>query len=381
VTDEIPFHTVYLHQLVRDAKGEKMSKTRGNVIDPLAMIDLYGADALRFNNASMAAIGGALKINEDRIKGYRNFGTKLWNAARFAEMNDVFTFTAPREYGVPHATQTVNRWIIGETAKVRAEVDAALAAYRFNDAANALYTFVWGKVCDWYVEFSKPLLLDGVDAEKLETQRTMAWVLEQCFTLLHPFMPFITEELWALTGTRDQMLALTPWPEYLTDALVDPAAQAEMDWTISLIDGVRSARAQMNVPAGLKIDVLRIEADADAQRAEANNLPMIRRLARIENIDPADQVPKGSLTVAVKGATFALPLAGLIDVDAEKDRLAKGLLKLEKEIKGLAGRAYNPKFAESAPPEVVAETKQNLAEREAEAEQLKTALARLAEID
>jgi valyl-tRNA synthetase len=381
VTDEIPFHTVYLHQLVRDAKGEKMSKTRGNVIDPLAMIDLYGADALRFNNASMAAIGGALKINEDRIKGYRNFGTKLWNAARFAEMNDVFTFTAPREYGVPHATQTVNRWIIGETAKVRAEVDAALAAYRFNDAANALYTFVWGKVCDWYVEFSKPLLLDGVDAEKLETQRTMAWVLEQCFTLLHPFMPFITEELWALTGTRDQMLALTPWPEYLTDALVDPAAQAEMDWTISLIDGVRSARAQMNVPAGLKIDVLRIEADADAQRAEANNLPMIRRLARIENIDPADQVPKGSLTVAVKGATFALPLAGLIDVDAEKDRLAKGLLKLEKEIKGLAGRAYNPKFAESAPPEVVAETKQNLADREAEAEQLKTALARLAEID
>ncbi|WP_386680438.1 valine--tRNA ligase [Loktanella sp. R86503] len=379
VTDEIPFHTVYLHQLVRDAKGEKMSKTRGNVIDPLAMIDLYGADALRFNNAAMAAIGGVLKINEDRIKGYRNFGTKLWNAARFAEMNDVFT--APRADGIPQAAQTVNRWIIGETAKVRAEVDAALTAYRFNDAANALYAFVWGKVCDWYVEFSKPLLLDGAAAEKLETQQTMAWVLDQCFALLHPFMPFITEELWSLTGTRDQMLALTPWPEQLTGDLVDTQAQAEMDWTISLIDGVRSARAQMNVPAGLKIDVLRIEADSDAQKAQASNLPMIQRLARIENINDAAEVPKGSLTVAVKGATFALPLAGLIDVDAEKDRLAKGLAKLEKEIKGLAGRANNPKFAQSAPPEVVAETQQNLADREAEAEQLKTALARLSEID
>ncbi|MFZ3581858.1 valine--tRNA ligase [Loktanella sp. DJP18] len=378
VTDEIPFHTVYLHQLVRDAKGEKMSKTRGNVIDPLAMIDLYGADALRFNNAAMAAIGGVLKINEDRIKGYRNFGTKLWNATRFAEMNDVFT--APAADGVPQATQTVNRWIIGETAKVREEVDAALTAYRFNDAANALYAFVWGKVCDWYVEFSKPLLLDGAEAEKHETQQVMRWVLEQSLTLLHPFMPFITEELWSLTGSRTQLLALTPWPENLTADLVDPQAQAEMDWTISLIDGVRSARAQMNVPAGLKIDVLRIDANADAQRAEANNLPMIQRLARIENIGSAAEIPKGSLTVAVKGATFALPLAGLIDVDAEKDRLTKGLAKLEKEIKGLAGRANNPNFAASAPPDVVAETKQNLADREAEAEQLKTALARLSEI-
>ncbi|MCF7701210.1 valine--tRNA ligase [Loktanella sp. M215] len=378
VMDDVPFHTVYLHQLVRDAKGEKMSKTRGNVIDPLAMIDLYGADALRFNNAAMAAIGGVLKINEDRIKGYRNFGTKLWNATRFAEMNDVFT--APRADGVPQATQTVNQWIIGEVAKVREEVDAALTAYRFNDAAGALYAFVWGKVCDWYVEFSKPLLLDGADAEKTETQQVMRWVLEQSMTLLHPFMPFITEELWSLTGTRTQMLALTPWPEDLTADLVNPQAQAEMDWTIQLIDGVRSARAQMNVPAGLKIDVLRIDADAEAQRAEANNLPMIQRLARIETIDAASEVPKGSLTVAVKGATYALPLAGLIDVDAEKDRLTKGLAKLEKEIKGLAGRANNPNFAASAPPEVVAETKQNLADREAEADQLKTALARLSEI-
>ena len=378
----MPFHTVYLHQLVRDAKGEKMSKTRGNVIDPLQMIDLYGADALRFNNAAMAALGGVLKINEDRIKGYRNFGTKLWNATRFAEMNGVFDPDGflPLSGSFPDATQTVNQWIIGEVGKVREEVDAALESYRFNDAANALYSFVWGKVCDWYVEFSKPLLLDGTDTEKQETQNVMRWVLEQSMIMLHPFMPFITEELWSLTGTRAQVLALTHWPAYDAATLVNPAAQSEMDWTIALIDGIRSARAQMNVPAGLKIDVLRVGADADAQRAEANNLPMIQRLARIETVTAASEVPKGSITVAAKGAVYALPLAGLIDVDAEKVRLSKGLAKLEKEIKGLAGRAHNPKFAESAPPEVVAETKQNLSDREAEAEQLKSALARLAEI-
>ena len=382
VMDEVPFHTVYLHQLVRDAKGEKMSKTRGNVIDPLQMIDLYGADALRFNNAAMAALGGVLKINEDRIKGYRNFGTKLWNATRFAEMNGVFDPDGflPLSGSFPDATQTVNQWIIGEVGKVREEVDAALESYRFNDAANALYSFVWGKVCDWYVEFSKPLLLDGTDTEKQETQNVMRWVLEQSMIMLHPFMPFITEELWSLTGTRAQVLALTHWPAYDAATLVNPAAQSEMDWTIALIDGIRSARAQMNVPAGLKIDVLRVGADADAQRAEANNLPMIQRLARIETVTAASEVPKGSITVAAKGAVYALPLAGLIDVDAEKVRLSKGLAKLEKEIKGLAGRAHNPKFAESAPPEVVAETKQNLSDREAEAEQLKSALARLAEI-
>lgn len=382
VMDDVPFHTVYLHQLVRDAKGEKMSKTRGNVIDPLAMIDLYGADALRFNNAAMAALGGVLKINEDRIKGYRNFGTKLWNATRFAEMNGVFDPDGflPLSGSFPDATQTVNQWIIGEVGKVREEVDAALESYRFNDAANALYSFVWGKVCDWYVEFSKPLLLDGTDTEKQETQNVMRWVLEQSMIMLHPFMPFITEELWSLTGTRAQVLALTHWPAYDAATLVNPAAQSEMDWTIALIDGIRSARAQMNVPAGLKIDVLRVGADADAQRAEANNLPMIQRLARIETVTAASEVPKGSITVAAKGAVYALPLAGLIDVDAEKVRLSKGLAKLEKEIKGLAGRAHNPKFAESAPPEVVAETKQNLSDREAEAEQLKSALARLAEI-
>ena len=375
VVGENPFHTVYLHQLVRDEKGEKMSKTRGNVIDPLVIVDEYGADALRFTMAQMAALGGVLKLSEDRIKGYRNFGTKLWNAARFAEMNGA----TQSDGQIPTATATVNTWIIGETAKVRAEVDTALETYRFNDAANALYAFVWGKVCDWYVEFSKPLLLDGTDTEKHETQRTMAWVIDQCLILLHPIMPFITEELWTILGDHPKPLIHTDWPTYC-DELVDTDAMAEMTWAISLIDGIRSARAQMNVPAGLKIPVLMLDADDSAKTALANNEALIMRLARLVSISPAQTPPKGSVTIPTAGATFALPLADIIDVAAEKARLGKALDKLGKEIGGLSGRLNNPKFAASAPEDVVAEARANLALREDEAAQLKAALDRLAEI-
>jgi valyl-tRNA synthetase len=376
VLHENPFHTVYLHQLVRDAKGEKMSKTRGNVIDPLDMIDLYGADALRMSNAAMAAIGGVLKISEDRIKGYRNFGTKLWNACRFAEMNDA----VGSDGTIPTPTAPVNKWIIGETGRVREEVDAALTAYRFNDAANALYAFVWGKVCDWYVELSKPLLMDGDGAAKEETQATMAWVLDQCLVLLHPIMPFITEELWGTLGTRSKMLVHADWPTYTAADLVDAEADAELGWTIAMIEGVRSARAQMNVPAGLKIPVLQLNSDAAAQTAWDNNQMMIKRLARIDSMTAVDAAPKGSLTVATPGATFALPLADIIDVDAEKERIAKSLGKVEKEAGGLRGRLNNPKFVASAPDEIVAEAKANLALREEEIAQLSAALDRLNEI-
>ena len=379
VVDQEPFHTVYLHQLVRDEKGQKMSKTKGNVIDPLEIIDEYGADALRFTNASMAAIGGVLKLSKDRIQGYRNFGTKLWNACRFAEMNGVFE-SHSGSTAIPTATQTVNKWIIGETARVREEVDAALEAYRFNDAANALYAFVWGKVCDWYVEFSKPLLMDGSDAEKLETQQTMGWVLDQCLVLLHPIMPYITEELWGLMGTRSKMLVHADWPNYAAADLVDAAADAEMNWAISLIEGVRSARAQMNVPVGLRIPVLQLDADDAAKTALANNETLIKRLARIEGIDSVESAPKGAITVPTAGATFALPLADIIDVDAEKARLSKVLGKLEKELGGLRGRLNNPKFVASAPEEVVEEARENLRLREEEEGQLKAALARLEEI-
>ena len=375
VVQKEPFHTVYLHQLVRDEKGEKMSKTRGNVIDPLDIVDQYGADALRFTMAQMAAIGGVLKLSEERIKGYRNFGTKLWNAHRFAEMNGVFD--GPRPTEIPQPTQTVNRWIIGETAKTLSDVNQALETYRFNDAANALYAFVWGKVCDWYVEFSKPLLQGDDTTHTAETQHTMAWVLDQCLILLHPIMPFITEELWA-QAQRKKPLIHTDWPSY--GDLTDAAAHSEMTWAIAMIDNIRSARAQMNVPAGLYVPVLQLEADAAARNAWTQNETLIKRLARIESVTTTTTIPKGAITVATPGATFAIPLADIIDVAAEKTRLTKGLEKLNKEIGGLNGRLNNPNFATSAPPEVVEEARANLAARQEEAAQLQAAIARLAEI-
>ncbi|MDP5367068.1 MAG: valine--tRNA ligase [Paracoccaceae bacterium] len=380
VVDEVPFHTVYLHQLVRDEKGQKMSKTRGNVIDPLQIVDEFGADALRFTMVQMAALGGVLKLSTERIKGYRNFGTKLWNACRFAEMNGVWDGHATQA-AAPAATATVNRWIIGETARVRAEVDAALDAYRFNDAANALYAFVWGKVCDWYVEFSKPLLMDGDDATRAETQKVMAWVLDQCLVLLHPIMPFITEELWGQTGTRAKMLVHADWPDYSAADLSDPAADREMTWVIGLIEAVRSARAQMRVPAGLQVPMVLRELDAPGREAWARNEALIAKLARIDSLTEVPAFPKGTVTIPVEGGIFGLPLADIIDVSAEKARLEKTLEKLAKEIGGLRGRLNNPNFATSAPEEVVAETRDNLALRQEEETTLKTALAQLAELD
>ncbi|MFY0622791.1 MAG: valine--tRNA ligase [Pelagimonas sp.] len=373
-----PFHTVYLHQLVRDEKGKKMSKTTGNVIDPLDIVDEYGADALRFTNTAMASIGGVLKLSKDRIAGYRNFGTKLWNATRFAEMNDaVGAGHAARRRPVPHAT--LNKWIIGETAKVRETVDQALTEYRFNDVAQALYAFVWGKVCDWYVEFSKPLFSSDDAEVAQETRDTMAWVLDQCMIMMHPIMPFITEELWEQTAQRSKLLVHADWPEYGSD-LVDAEAEAEMSWVIELIEGVRSARAQMHVPAGLYVPLL-VTGFSDTERAAwGRNEALIKRLARIEDLAEVESFPKGCVTVPVGSATFGMPLADIIDVAEEKARLEKSIGKLAKEIGGLRGRLNNPKFAASAPAEVVEEAQANLAAREEEDAKLKEALARLAEI-
>ncbi len=381
VVNEIPFHTVYLHQLVRDEKGKKMSKTTGNVIDPLKIVDEFGADALRFTNASMAAIGGVLKLSRERITGYRNFGTKLWNAVRFAEMNEVFTDAVPQlDVTDLKPKAAVNRWIIGETARVREEVDAALESYRFNDAANGLYAFVWGKVCDWYVELSKPLL-QGDDTEaQAETRATMRWVLDQCMVLLHPIMPFITEELWGLTGKRAKMVVHADWPTYAAADLIDADADREMNWVISVIENTRSARAQMRVPAGLYVPMLVTEIDAHGQAAWDRNEALIKRLARIDSLTKADELPKGTISIAAPGASFGLPLADIIDIGAEKERLEKAKGKLAKELGGLRGRLNNPKFVASAPEEVVAEAKANLAAREEEEAKLNEALARLAEI-
>ena len=371
VRNEIPFDTVYLHGLVRDAKGKKMSKSTGNVVDPIDIIDEYGADALRFTNASMASIGGVLKLDTQRIAGYRNFGTKLWNAARFASLNE-----ANFGLSVPAAKETVNRWIVGETVKTLNEVNIAFDQFRFNDAAQALYSFVWGTVCDWYVELSKPLLNSDDSKIKNETRQTMGWVIDHCLILLHPIMPFITEELWETLSKRNEMLVHCDWPEY-DSALIDHAADLEMNWVVNLIESIRSARAQLRVPAGLKIPMIFLEMDSEAKQAWENNSEMIQKLARITELTSADEIPKGSIAISAKGASFALPLEGIIDVEEEKKRLSKSLDKLQKEISALKGRLQNSKFIESAPEEVILETKENLVLREEEEAKLSSAASQL----
>ena len=369
IKDRVPFRDVYVHALVRDEKGKKMSKSLGNVMDPLEVIDEFGADAMRF---ALISMGRDLKLSKQRIAGYRNFGTKLWNAARFAEMNGVFDAPTP---AMPTPTHPVNRWIIGEVARTVAEVDTALTAYRFSDAASTLYAFVWGRFCDWYVEFSKPLF-DGEHAS--ETRETMGWALDQCLLMLHPFMPFITEEIWSLSAKRDKQLVHGDWPE-LEASVADPAADAEITWVIALIEGIRSVRGEMNVPASLKAPLVRVELDAAGIGAWDNNAALITRMARLGKVTEGP-APKGSATIAVPGGSFALPLADIIDVAAEKTRLAKTLEKLDKDLRGLSGRLNNPKFLASAPDEVVAETKALAAEKEAERARISAALDRLAEV-
>ncbi|MEM0949319.1 MAG: valine--tRNA ligase [Pseudomonadota bacterium] len=376
VVNERPFDTVYVHALVRDEKGKKMSKSLGNVLDPLDLVDEFGADAVRFTLTSMAAMGRDLKLSTQRIAGYRNFGTKLWNAFRFAEMNGV----ASGDTGQPAPNHTVNRWIMGETARVREEVDAALAAYRFNDAANALYAFVWGKVCDWYLEFSKPLFASDDAAVAAETRATMAWVLDQCLILLHPIMPFVTEELWGASGDRAKMLVHADWPVYTAADLADRDADSEIDWVIAIIENVRSVRGEMNVPASLKIELLELDLDDAGRAAFERNEDLIKRLARIDGITPATAMPKGSATITVPGGTYCLPLADIIDIGAEHARLSKSRDKLEKDLRGLNGRLKNPKFMESAPKDVVAETRELAAEKEAELARIVEALSRLDDV-
>ncbi|WP_371153779.1 valine--tRNA ligase [Jannaschia sp. 2305UL9-9] len=378
IKDRIPFKKVYLHGLVRDAKGKKMSKSTGNVVDPLDVIDEFGADALRFTNAAMASLGGALKLDPQRIAGYRNFGTKLWNAVRFAEMYEVDFVRAGTADLPVDVTSTVNRWIIGEFARCREEVDTALAAYRFDDAAAALYRFVWNVVCDWYVELSKPILQGDASEAKAETQAVMGWVLTGCMKMLHPFMPFITEELWSVTG-HDGMLVHGTWPENVTAQAVDAEAEREIRWVITFIEAIRSARAQMNVPASAQIPVVAVDWTKDAAQAYETNAQMISALARISGLTEGE-APKGSIAVTAGGGRFALPLGDVIDVAAERARLEKSMGKLSKEIKGLQGKVNNPKFAASAPPEVVEESRANLAARLGEAAVLQSALDSLAEL-
>ncbi|WP_316012904.1 valine--tRNA ligase [Roseobacter sp. HKCCA0434] len=365
-----PFHTVYVHALVRDEKGQKMSKSKGNVLDPLDLIDQYGADAVRFTLTAMAAMGRDLKLSTQRIEGYRNFGTKLWNAARFAEMNEC------RPEGRPEPRAKVNRWIVGETARAKLAFDEAVGAYRFNDAASALYAHVWGTVCDWYVEFAKPMLQGDDEALRAETRATMAWAIDQCLILLHPIMPFITEELWKSLATREEMLVTTDWPDYGAE-LIDAEADAEIGWIRALIEEIRSVRAEMNVAGGAKTGLVLVGADDVTRQRFEDNRALVERLARIESVEYADAVPQGAVTLGVAGATVCLPLAGLVDVAAEAKRLDKALGKLGKEIGGLEKKLGNEKFLAKAPEEVVAEQRERLEAAETEAEKLRAAQARL----
>ena len=369
---EVPFHTVYIHALVRDEKGQKMSKSKGNVIDPLELIDAYGADALRFTLAAMAAQGRDIKLAKSRVEGYRNFGTKLWNAARFAEMNGV---AHDPNYDPLAARVTVNRWIAGETARTEALVRKALDEYKFNEAAAALYQFVWNVFCDWYLELIKPILNGADEAAKAETRATTAWVMDQILLLLHPFMPFVTEELWQQTAKRGQWLIASDWPSY--KGLGDPAADAEMEWVIRFISEVRSVRAEMNVPAGAKIGCVLVSANSDTRRRADAWENEIMRLARLSSIAFEDSVPKASAQIVLNEATVALPLEGVIDFAAEKARLAKELEKIAKDTAAIDGRLNNPGFVAKAPPEVLEESRERKAELESRKAKVDEALTRL----
>jgi valyl-tRNA synthetase len=381
---DVPFPTVYIHALVRDEKGAKMSKSKGNVIDPLHLIDDYGADALRFTLAAMAAQGRDIKLSPQRVEGYRNFATKLWNACRFAEMN---ACALPVAFDPTQAKQTLNRWIAHETAHATREVSEAIESFRFNDAAGAIYRFVWNVYCDWYLELAKPVLLGADGDAKTETRAMVAWARDEILKLLHPFMPFITEELWAVTGKRDGLLALAPWSlkqseltaEQLAlmattspnDPLIppvllafdpadfsDPAAEAEIGWVVDLVTAIRSVRAEMNIPPATLTPLVLAGASAESKgRAQRWN-DVVKRMSRLSEISFADAAPEGAVQLLVRGEVAALPLKGVIDFSAEKARLDKELTKAEADIKRVDAKLANEKFVANAPEEIVEEEKE-----------------------
>jgi valyl-tRNA synthetase len=374
VMEEAPFRDVYIHALVRDEKGQKMSKSKGNVIDPLDLIETYGADALRFTLAAMAAQGRDIKLSPSRVEGYRNFATKLWNAARFAEINDCL----PRPGFDPAAAKvTLNRWIAGESERTLAAVTEAVQAFRFNEAAGAIYHFIWHVYCDWYLELIKPILA-GPDAAAAEETRGMAaFVLDRALQLLHPFMPFVTEELWARlapAGGRAALLMLTPWPEH--QGLADVGADAEIGWLIRLISEVRSVRAEMNVPAGAKVPLIVAGASEETIARAGRHEETLLRLARLDSLD-FGKPPQGAVQIVLDEATLALPLAGIIDVDAEQKRLKREIDKVGSEIAQLDAKLSNEKFVSRAPEHVVEEQRERKVEAEATAAKLEQALKRL----
>ncbi len=350
LVDNVPFEKVYVHALVRDEKGKKMSKSLGNVLDPLDLINKYGADAVRFTLSSMAAMGRDLKLSIDRVMGYRNFGTKIWNAARFAKLNNCESSANFIPSSVKHS---INKWIIFETINLNKEVNNALNSFRFNDASYHLYSHIWSKFCDWYIEFSKPLF-SGLDEEiKLETQQTYAWVFEQCLIMLHPFMPFITEEIWLQKKDRTKLIIHQTWPDLNKLSNIDNRPQQEINWLIDLIQEIRSARSEINIPASLKIDLIIINLNIKSKEFFDNNKIFIERLARVKNIDYSSSIQKGSINISIPGIECFIPLDNLVDLNKEKARLEKTFEKLKSEQLMLNGKLKNKIFLEKAPQDVV----------------------------
>jgi valyl-tRNA synthetase len=368
---EVPFRTVYIHALVRDKRGQKMSKSRGNIIDPLDLIDRYGCDALRFTLAALAAPGRDIKLAESRVEGYRNFVTKLWNAARYAEMYDC---ALEVDFDPAACASTENRWIAGAVSHCAIAVTAALDAYRFDDAANRLYQFVWGTFCDWYIELTKPILQGEDSAAKNEVRATTASVLARIVHLLHPLMPFVTEELWRhLAGDAAGTLLTGAWPE---PSEPDAAAAAEMDWTVAAISAIRGARSEMNVPPGAYVPYAVKDLDGAAAARFERNCDHLLRLARVTPV-AVTAVATGAVPVVVEGATFLLDLGDVVDLGKEKARLGREIAKFDSELAKFAAKLGNAGFLAKAKPEVIEEQREREADVRRDRDRLQAAYERL----
>ncbi|MCA0978175.1 valine--tRNA ligase [Qipengyuania flava] len=366
LTGKAPWPRLYLHGLVRAADGAKMSKSKGNVVDPLGLIDKYGADALRFFMSAMESQGRDIKMDERRVEGYRNFATKLWNATRFCQANGIGASTS---IAAPAATQAVNKWIIGEVVGTKQALDAAMADLRFDAAANTIYHFVWDRFCDWYIE-----LIKGNFDE--ETKAVAGWALDQILVMLHPFMPFITEELWSKQGDRaDYPLITAKWPE--PEAEVDPAAKAEIDWLIALTSAVRAAKNELGIAPGAKLEAFFPAPSALGRKVVDENAAAIERLARLTPVHFAEAPSGAAMQIGAGDDAFIIPLEGVIDVEAEKARLAKAMETSQKEFGSLNGRLSNANFVERAKPEAVEKARADAAFHAAEIDRLRAALARL----
>jgi valyl-tRNA synthetase/very-short-patch-repair endonuclease len=362
---EVPWKRLYLHGLVRAADGQKMSKSKGNVVDPLGLIDKYGADALRFFMAAMESQGRDVKMDERRVEGYRNFATKLWNAARFCQANGI---AASQTVAAPPATTAVNKWIVGEVVETLAELDKAMADLRFDAAANTIYHFVWDQFCDWYIELVKGNFDD-------ETKAVAGWVLDQILVMLHPFMPFVTEELWASMGARPYELIVAQWPA--PEAAVDAEAKREVEWLIGLVGNLRAAKAELGIVPGARLDAYLPDPGPVTRAIVERNGGAIDRLARLNAIQFAPAPAGAAMQIGAGDANIVIPLEGVIDIAAEKARLEKALATSQKEAKSLEGRLNNPSFVEKAKPEAVDKARADFAAHTAEAERLAAALARL----